>query len=61
MRDIGILLLLNEEEFITGSDDSTIKLWNLNEKKSLHTFTGHVDCVLALCKVTQNRFLSGAA
>lgn len=40
---VQCLLLLPNGDFLSGSNDMTIKLWS--KQKCIHTFTGHTDTV----------------
>ena len=44
----AIAINLDGQFFATGSDDQTIKLWNLNTGQPLRTLSGHSDQVTAL-------------
>ncbi len=46
------LLQKKNYKIISGSDDSTIKIWDADYGSLLHTLTGHTDCV---CSVTISR------
>ena len=50
-RGVLCLLKLNDEEFASGSGDSTIKIWNWNYKRNVckYTLKGHTDAVISLC------------
>lgn len=35
----------SDKEFVTGSHDKTIKVWDINKEKSLNTLKGHTQGV----------------
>jgi WD40 repeat protein len=39
------LLVLNDETLVSGSADKTIKVWDINTGRELHTLTGHSECI----------------
>lgn len=43
-----IALSQNGQEIVSGSDDQTIKIWNLNSQQLLRTLKGHSDWVYAV-------------
>ena len=42
---------------VSGSEDSTVKLWNIQERKEEYTFTGHILGVVAVAVSADNRFV----
>jgi WD40 repeat protein len=50
---------INSNLFATGSEDRTIKLWDLRQPKSLHTFGGHPGRVTAVTAIG-NQIFAGA-
>lgn len=60
--NVRSLLLLSPTILVSGSDDTTIKVWDLAKKKDqcVKTFKGHTKAVTALAKIDEKRFLSGS-
>jgi WD40 repeat protein len=47
---------------LSGSDDRTVRLWNLESGKALYCFEGHTDGVTSVCFAPDGRrALSGSA
>ena len=44
----------------SGSDDTTIKIWNLETGECIKTLTGHTNWVLSLQPLAKNRLASGS-
>jgi WD40 repeat protein len=38
----------DNKHFVSGSADNTVKLWALQDRQCIHTFTEHVDQVLLI-------------
>lgn len=61
------LVLISPTIFASGSDDKTVKLWDMTKKgdpkkkdQSLKTFTGHTAAVTALVKIDEHNLLSAS-
>ena len=52
------LLALNAQEFLSCSNDFTIKRWNLNSSQCLQTYEGHTSFVYSIAMVSPDRFAS---
>ena len=58
----GLAVLPNGRQFLSGSADKTIRLWNVDEAEAVRTFAGAAAPVLALAVLPHGRrFLSGGA
>ena len=44
----------------SGSDDKTIKIWNIEDRSIMSTLSGHKDGVSALCNVSEGVLVSGS-
>lgn len=53
-------LTITENKIISGSQDKTIKIWDLNTAKLLHTLSGHNSGIYSLA-VSNNRLVSSSA
>ena len=54
------LIKLDENTIVSASDDNTIKIWNLKEKKVLATLEGHTGGVNSLIKLDENTIVSAS-
>lgn len=52
------LLELKDGQLASGSDDSTIKLWNVSSMKCIQTLSDHRGSVYCLCQLHNDRFAS---
>ena len=44
----------------SGSNDKTIKIWNIEDRSIISTLYGHTDTVSALCNVKEEVLVSGS-
>jgi WD40 repeat protein len=60
--DVNALLLMSPTMLISGSEDKTIKVWDLSKQKDqcIATLFGHTNPVTSLAKVDDKTFLSGS-
>nr|NGX38307.1 hypothetical protein [Chlamydiota bacterium] len=56
---IRSVINLSTQYFATGSDDQTIKIWDLREQRSALTIGGNPGKVTALLKIDDTQFISG--
>ena len=52
------MIALNSNEFLSCSNDYTIKRWNINSVKCLQTYEGHTSFVYSLTIISPDRFAS---
>lgn len=53
----SVKLSHNELWLITGSDDSTAKLWDAKTGKELHSFRGHKDVINSVCFSSDDKWI----
>ena len=58
---INCLVKCDDKYFASGSNDSTIKIWDFNEKKLESTLKGHNDCILSVIILKNDNLCSGSA
>jgi WD40 repeat protein len=58
--EIYSLCMLGDDKVIAGSEDKTIKVWNLKTYKCMKTLRGHNDEVKALTSISNVGFASGS-
>jgi WD40 repeat protein len=51
---------IGNDQFISGSFDRTIKLWNISADACIRTFEGHTDYVNSVATIGDDRFISGS-
>jgi WD40 repeat protein len=51
---------LLDRRIVSGSDDRTLKIWNLQTGKCDITFRGHSDCVSCVAELPDGRIVSGS-
>ena len=52
----------DSNHFVSGSDDKTIKIWSLYDKKEEFTLIGHLLCVLSVAFSLDKKYIiSGSA
>ena len=54
------LCAISNKIFASGSEDKTIKIWNIEDRSIISTTTGHTEEVFALCYVKEGVFMSGS-
>ena len=54
VKTITSLVLLTEDKLASGSEDKTIKIWNIKERKCISTITGNYECIQSLLKINDN-------
>ena len=58
---INCISKLNEMYFASGSNDTTIKIWDYKNRKCTNTLIGHKDCILCMILLNNNQLCSGSA
>ncbi len=56
-----VIISPDSQNLISGSTDTTIKLWNLNTGELLHTLTGHLTAVLSVSITTDGNTLASSS
>ena len=57
---IWCLCLISNKILASGSLDTTIKIWNIEDRSIISTLSGHTKGVCALCYVKEGVFVSGS-
>ena len=52
-------IIINENKILSGSDDKTIKIWDLDSGKLLNTLIGHTSSIHALT-IHNSKIISGS-
>ena len=57
---ITSLVLLTENKLASGSEDKTIKLWDIKSRQCLSTITGNYESIQSLLKIDDNTLAAGS-
>ena len=57
---IWCLCLISNKILASGSEDTTIKIWNIEDRSIMSTLSGHTYIVNVLCYVKEGVFVSGS-
>ena len=57
---IYCLCAMSKNILASGSDDTTIKIWNIEDRSIMSTLSGHSDTVSAVCYVNTRQLVSGS-
>lgn len=57
-KNITVLCFLSDTKIVSGSNDKTIRLWNILSKKCEHIFYNHVDNIYSILSLDRDRFVS---
>ena len=59
-KRIWRLCTISNKIFASGSEDTTIKIWNVEDRSIMSTLSGHTETVSALCYVKEGVLVSGS-
>ncbi len=59
-KEVHSIVKYSNECVLSGSEDETIKLWNINSGECFKTFTGHLKSVYCVEILSNERILSGS-
>ena len=57
---ITSLILLTENKLVSGSEDKTIKIWDIKNRQCLSTITGNYESIQSLLKLNDNTIAAGS-
>jgi len=57
---VNAVCMVNGKQFVSGSEDRTLKLWNVDSSTAVMTYSGHSGSVYAVCMVNAKQFVSGS-
>ena len=57
---INCLIKLENNKVVSGSQDKTIKIWDIEKKECLYTLEGHTSIIWEIKSLTKNRLISAA-
>lgn len=60
LKSVTCIALVSENQIASGSQDNTVKVWDMKSKQLTHVFNGHSDFVTCLILIDVNRFISGS-
>lgn len=58
---INALIKLKDGQIVSGGQDKLIKVWDINEQKSLMTLEGHTSMIWSLGEINGNKLISGGS
>ena len=58
---VNCLTKCDEDYFASCSNDSDIRIWNINSSNSVNILRGHTECALALIRLNNGKLCSGSA
>ena len=59
-KNITSLILLNENKLVSGSEDKTIKIWDIQKRLCISTITGNYERIESLLKIKDNIIVAGS-
>ena len=59
-KNITSLILLNENKLVSGSEDKTIKIWDIQKRLCISTITGNYERIESLLKIKDNIIAAGS-
>ena len=57
---INCLIKLEDNKVVSGSQDKTIKIWDIEKKECLYTLEGHTSIIWEVKSLSNNRLISAA-
>ena len=57
---IYCLCTMSKNILASGSGDTTIKIWNIEDRSIISTLSGHTEAISALCNVKEGVLVSGS-
>ena len=54
------LLKLSDTTLLSGSKDTTIKVWKLPEFQEIRILKGHSDAIMKMAPISETEFVSGS-
>ena len=58
-KPITSLILLTENKLVSGSEDKTIKIWDIKKRQCISTITGNYEIIQSLLKLGENTIAAG--
>ena len=59
-KTITSIILLNENQLVSGSEDKTIKIWDIEKRTCTSTITGNYERIDSLLKINDNTIAAGS-
>ena len=59
-KNITSLILLNQNQLASGSEDKTIKIWDIGKRECTSTITGNYERIESLLKINNNTIAAGS-
>ena len=59
-KNITSLILLNKNKLVSGSEDKTIKIWDIQKYLCISTITGNYERIESLLKINDNTIAAGS-
>jgi WD40 repeat protein len=59
-KSINSLVLMNENKLASGSEDKTIKIWDIQKRLCISTITGNYERIQSLLKINENTLAAGS-
>ena len=59
-KTITSLILFTENKLASGSEDKTIKLWDIKQRQCISTITGSYEIIQSLLKLNDNTLIAGS-
>ena len=59
-KKITSLILLTDNKLVSGSEDKTIKIWDIKNRQCISTITGNYESIQSLLKLNDNTIVAGS-